>query len=517
MRPSDLRQVHVLTLVFELLMTFVRQWKLVAFAIFLRFSGGGSGDLMDNLLSIGIGCLAVISAAFAYFTVRFGFEGNSLLYKIQTPFKKEEKLIPLDRIQEVEFKRNLLHKALGLVEIEINTGSAKAESEVSLNALRMEDAVALRKEIFERRGKEAPKSIAEASPDQIIFQASWKHLILAGLGSNAALLIVASAFGLMQELDRGNRSGTMQKVFEALRFLDPTKNVYGFIAALIGLFLVGWIFGIGKSVVSLYGFTLVRDGDRLVRRSGLFNETQKSSPINRIQGIEIEEKLIHRMLNLAQIKVGFTMGTKRGEEAAEHLCPIIERDLAPTITDLVYPDLKLPTEFGLTRPAKTLFWRFAYSGIIFYGIVLIGLRFTPQFQQIGTIIVGLLFLRMVIDDILRARQFGWLIDDDFLILQQGGFRLTMTVIPLKGAQKVQVNQSFFQRRMGLCDVSVGTAAVGVGSNGTLMNVPVQDANQIMQHLMDRSLEIVEEISDPEPILPDLIPPIVTPPPMATNS
>lgn len=516
MRPSDLRQVHPLTLVFELIMSFVRQWKLVAFAIFLRFSGGGSGDFMDNLLSLLIGCLAIVSAAFAYFTVRFGFEENSFLYKIQTPWKKEEKLIPLDRIQEVEFKRNLLHKALGLVEIEINTGSAKAESEVALSSLRMEDAVALRREIFARRGKEAPKSISEVKPDQIIFQASWKHLILAGLGSNAALLIVASAFGLMQELDRGNRSGTMQKVLESLRFLDPTKNIFGFVLAVIGLFLVGWIFGIGRSVVSLYGFTLVRDGDRLVRRSGLFNETQKSSPINRIQGIEIEEKLIHRMLNLAQIKVGFTMGTKRGEDAAEHLCPIIERDLAPTITDLVYPELKLPTEFGLTRPAKTLFWRYAYSGIIFYGLILFALRFLPQFQQIGTIIVGILFLRMLIDDALKARQFGWLIDDDFLILQQGGFRLTMTVVPLKGAQKVVLHQSFFQEKMGLCDISLGTASVGVGSNGTIMNVRISDATKIMQHLMDRSLELPDFLLDEEVIPPLDLPPILMPPPMATD-
>jgi len=120
-RRRVLYQVHPLTIIYEVLL-WVRQMA-VPIGIFLYMGIQGQGG-ESNFLEIGLGFFAglrIVFAAINYAISRWGFEEDIFLWKTGV-LRKQERNIPIDRIQNVEIVRNLAHRMLGLADLKIDTG-----------------------------------------------------------------------------------------------------------------------------------------------------------------------------------------------------------------------------------------------------------------------------------------------------------------------------------------------------------------------------------------------------------
>ena len=66
---------------------------------------------------------------------------------------------------------------------------------------------------------------------------------------------------------------------------------------------LAWLLSFAGAVVTFAGFEVVRDGDRLRIRSGLFSRRAATLPLSRVQGVRIVEGLLREPFGLATLRV----------------------------------------------------------------------------------------------------------------------------------------------------------------------------------------------------------------------
>src|SRR5262245_13383165 len=129
---DGLRRLHPASMLIELLRRLGSLAYIFAVAIILRFFGGSSNrtERLDYIIA-GLAVFTALGAVLRYLTLRFGVQDRHLVVRSGI-FVKQHRTIPLDRIQNVALKRTLLHRMLGLVDVDVETaGGATPEARLS--------------------------------------------------------------------------------------------------------------------------------------------------------------------------------------------------------------------------------------------------------------------------------------------------------------------------------------------------------------------------------------------------
>ncbi len=106
-------------------------------------------------------------------------------------------------------------------------------------------------------------------------------------------------------------------------------------AAVIAL---AWLLSIAGAVVTFAGFEVVRDGDRLRTRSGLFARRAATLPLSRVQGVRVVEGLLREPFGLATLRVE-TAGYAGQGAVTQTLFPLVRRRDAAAVIDRLVPAL----------------------------------------------------------------------------------------------------------------------------------------------------------------------------------
>jgi putative membrane protein len=110
---------------------------------------------------------------------------------------RQRRVIPFDRIQDIDIEQRLLARMLGLAKVRIETGGA-AKDEGNLDAVSLAEAHRLRELLHRRQGSEAAPGGEPEAPDQqgepVLFRMDGRRLLLAGL-FNFSLFYLAAIFG----------------------------------------------------------------------------------------------------------------------------------------------------------------------------------------------------------------------------------------------------------------------------------------------------------------------------------
>ena len=116
------------------------------------------------------------------------------------------------------------------------------------------------------------------------------------------------------------------------------SNNWFFIVGSIGIALISFFFGI----LRYYHFLYHTKDKNLIISSGLFTKTTKNIPFDRIQSIRLEQKFIHRVLNLYSVMID-TAGTSKEEIEI----PALEHKTANQIKDLI-------SQYNLSQSKRTI-------------------------------------------------------------------------------------------------------------------------------------------------------------------
>ncbi|MFM9873716.1 MAG: PH domain-containing protein [Fimbriimonadaceae bacterium] len=476
-------RLHPLTMAVEL-EKMVRQLAIAfAYLIYILITKESSDQVGYELFAAGLGVLVIVPAILRYYSYGYSVTDGKLLVKSGI-FRKSLRTIPLDRIQNINLKRQWLHRLLGLVELEIET-AAGAQAEATINALNEEQAHILKSQLLGQKATVYSR-IDRGDEELMLYKPSNWELFLVGASENRAGAMIAALLGLsfFQPMFTNFMEKRSDEVVKQATHLPP--NVGLMIGLGIFVFLLfGWVISIVSTFIKYYGFKLTEKDGKLKRSYGLINHFENMLPVKRVQTVHIDQNFIQRWLKICKMYVATAGGmamASGGEHQKQHqhshapplLSPVLRDDMRGRLLqaslpkyDLMHPEYHEVSSGTIWRHVRSGFMGSFFSGglLAFGGQMLIWfspeqakklslmqLRFGPVGVFLGLLalagLTGWLYLRF-------AR---WSETNSVIATRLGWFKTRWNFLPMAKIQLTEVTQSPAQRWFGLGTVRFHSAA-----------------------------------------------------------
>lgn len=505
-------RIHPLTIVIELGRT-IRQFALlIVLVVFNTIVGARTGDgLTEEFFFTAAGALVAIPALLRYFNYGYAIVDGNLLVK-QGLLVKQDRTIPLSRIQNINLRRSVMHQILGLVDLEIETGVG-ATAEARISALLVADGERLKQRILGLSQQMAPAPTgmaalaagAAAAPKvdrwQMVYQPTSSELFLAGASENKALRLIAVvfSFGAIAPLIESSFANIVRSnpaLQGQERFVTGAAGAIG-----IGLFVlfIGWMISIVSTYVKFYNFQLTEEGGRLRRTYGLFNQVENVLPVRRIQKVTVSRNKIQEFLKISTVTVvtagGFGADGGGGQEArvvtTPVLAPVVRLEAIPSILRRCLTGL----ESGPGRQqsvARTIGWRMVVTWGLFW--VIAGAATIPWLQWRGVAAgFGLAFLSWLYG-YTYARSTRWSVNEKMFFMTTGWWRNSRNYVPTDKVQYVEITQGPVQRWFKTVTSTARTATM-VGAETAVVDVTKDVGGRLASDLHHQSLTSRDALLD----------------------
>jgi putative membrane protein len=434
-------------------------WKLVrnlgAVNIGIAFVFVFSGRVSGGLWLIGVIAAAVIAAFAAASWWRFTFQvaGDELVVT-KGILSVERLTIPFERVQSVGIDQKLLHRAVGLVSVSVDTAGSDA-AEFVIDAVHREIADALQRVAAEQRSTPSTDAI-DTSVDRPQAATVLLRRTPADLARSGATKIPwAGLVALAPLIALGNELGDLFGVD-----VDPddiadngyfsTMSPAATIAIAVGLPVVVTVVGVGLQVVrellTSWNLTLVLSNTGLRRTAGLLNTTSTASTLRRVQSVTTDDTPPQRWLGMTEVGLR-TVG------AGDLVLPATTEDEHEALRRLTLGATS-PPPLDRSISRWFVFLRTRNAAVLAAPIVALGWFMGLRWWALlgfATVALAWLSARR------RWRLRRWGINDDRIAESYTMYARHTAEIRLVKAQSVSVSQSFFERRKGLATVRMSTA------------------------------------------------------------
>ena len=500
--PSDgMQRLHWSSLVFDLL----SYSKSFVIPLVLALLGAAKGDATLLIIS-GLGIIpAILVSVFRYFTYRFCIRDNHLIVRQGLIFKSV-RTVPVERIQNVDFVQNILHRMVQVAEVRVETASG-TKPEATLRVLSVRDMEALRTAIFAQKAQQIrvaresvtdaegitglPNDVGERSSDlagpvqdttanagETILRIPIGWLVKAGIASNRGLIMVGLVLGAYFQFTSDNPRDHFRWIQQFLPESASTSLIIiaatvGVLVALVALRLLG----IGWFLLRFFGYRLTRHGDDLRISCGMFTRVSATIPRRRIQFISVHQRLIMRWFGLASVRIETAGGGGSSEDASESVSkrwfvPVIPHEQVPSLLASLRPGLVWQPESldfqPLHRRATQRLCRLAVISSILVGVV--GLFFSLYFGWVIGLVVLPLFWNLAIR---KGKAMRYARTENGVVYKSGVLTKKVSMTFFEKIQTLSYSQSPFDRRWGMARLGIDTAAAGPAEH--LISIPYLDS------------------------------------------
>lgn len=485
-QPFALHRLHPATILIDFLRRLGQLVYFIAVVLILRLTGrGGGGDWHDWALTA-IAVFGSVSAVLRYVSLRYALEGDRLVLRSGL-ITRQKRTIPADRIQNIELKRGVLHRLLGVVDVSVETAGG-SEPEAKLSALSVREAERLKSELLRRRdGAAAPAAVAaETAP---LWRSTLGELILLGATENRAGLIIGSIAGLWYtfgDAARELRAPLERWVFQ--RIGGDALSAAALAAVLVlGLMVAGWLVSIVLTTVEYYRFELLSADGRLRRRFGLLMQRDTMLPLERIQVVRLESPLPRRLLGYSTIHAE-TAGSvvERAAGGTSPLSPLIRTAQAAELVGRVLAGFDLRT-VEWRRVSRATIRR----GMVRYSIVgalaVLALMLAVRWELLALLPPALALAWVAAHA--RYRAIGFAEAGDYVCAREGVWTRRTWIVPRGKIQSLDCSSTPFQRRLNLASVRIATAGgQGASANPTIVDLPADEARPLQDRLSHAAAE-----------------------------
>jgi putative membrane protein len=462
----------------------VRRGASVVFTLLFFVVGGSSmvGGVVGAVAGValvGLAVLAIVGYEVAYWR-RYEYALTADTLDIRSGvFGRREREIPLGRIQNVDIRRNVVQRALGIAALDLETAGG-GETEAAIRYVDFEEAKRLQREIARlKRGGDADEPEPEAEE---LFALSPGELALVG-----ALSFDLRLPGLLIFLLSGSATAVPSVPGVDAGTATPVLVVLGLLG-LLAVVLVSWIVGAAVAVLNYYGFRLVRVDDELQYERGLLRRYDGSIPLSKVQTLTVEDNPLKRQFGYATLQIetaGYAAGGGDGRSSSQAAVPLarVDRvfDLAREIEPVGEPDL--------ARPPRRVRRRYAVRYLLVVG-ALVGLvaaaglvlgRPTPWWAPL------VLLPAVPVAAHLKWAHRGYWLGPDHLVTRNGVFRRATRIVPYYRVQNVIDSRTLLQRRWGLGTVTADTAGSLslVGADAAAVDIDAATATDLREALVER--------------------------------
>ncbi|WP_435129268.1 PH domain-containing protein [Halobaculum sp. D14] len=499
-----------------------------SFGFFVGAMLSGVADFPISLVFV-LGPLGVLAGAGWAVARWFRFEyrlGETHLVVNSGVVSRQEREIPLRRIQNVDVSRSVVQRVLGLATVKFETAGG-GSTEATLNAVGADDAEWLREQVGirasrDRDGRRSDRGAAaerdseplgggaagggagaesEGRRRETLYELSTRELLVLSAvsfrpGALAAPFLGAGVFddvfvGLLQSLLRAVGLPVEPGTAE-IPTLSPV--VLG-VTVVTGVALVAattWVASAALTMIRYYDFRLERVGDELRYERGLLGRYSGTVPLDKLQTVTVAENVAMRRLGYASLTVetaGYAPGAESGGAGgAETTVPLAARDRVYELARDVHPFGEPSFERPPTRAWRRYTGRYVLLTLAVTAAVVVADAVLPV-VALGTAafapLVGLALAPVAAR--LKHRHRGHDELPEGFVTRSGFWRRATRVVPYYRLQTVFVTRTVFQRRFEIASVTGDTASTAslLGGDATAHDVDADAADALRESLLDR--------------------------------
>lgn len=434
-------------------------------------------------LSIGVPVLFFLGLWYSYlyyqrFLFHIDFDKAEFVLN-KGVFSSETVRIPFERMQQVDLKRSILQRLVGVYSVAIETAGSKGKA-ISILALSFERAHELTNILMEgkeskQRLKEEAEQIDEGSdlsgmvsdasrnnPDVVwSYRASVGTLLKVGVTKSywrGFFVILGFFLTLYNQLEDIFRSfaDRLAEQSESL-FYDLQNDFYLSLTLLGFLLLISVMVTLGEIFIKYFGLRLERHGEKMEVEMGLKTNTKVVIQPRRLQQMVIITNPIQKWMNLYEAQLSLASSEEETEKSKIKM-PALTKEVLSQAMVYLYPQTEQSSEMApqeqIYRPAKRWIRRGIYLGLLLllmaWGFFFI--NYEPSFlwpMLIFSLIWGCL---VVWRQLLLYQKMKIQLDDRFLKIYRGFWTQKLEIIELYKMQGFTAKQPFYYRFAGLYNV-----------------------------------------------------------------
>ena len=379
--------------------------------------------------------------------------------------------VPFEKIQQVNFRRNLLQRVIGVYSVVIETAGSQ-EKEIEIIALFQDKANELADRLMELKHAEAgEESITadsvEPSSRESIKNPEWEHhvslgtLFKLGLTSNylrGVGLIIAFYFTLREQF----------MLEEVLPAEIPRQQMIekGSFIFIIGLLLFGMFITVAETVIKYYGLNLKKFRDSLQVEMGLRNNTKVNIRAARVQMVEVNTNPLQKLLKLFTLKISLASSENDLEKSRITIPGFPPEVISEAKTFFFKKEI---IEKIRIIPHKIILWRKFSRGLI---PAVIGGAFGLVFQSyISPVLLGglvsIYLVLLAVYNYFYYKRLKLTLDKDILIKYSGLWVRKEQYLEMYRLQAISVRQPLWYKRRGIVNLTFHSAGGDISFNGVL--------------------------------------------------
>lgn len=364
---------------------------------------------------------------------------------------KNDRDIPLKRIQNIDINRNILQRVLGIAKTDIETAGG-GRTEASLKFVEYEKAQKLQEDVRKLKNRRKSDTSQPGKKDRDDFVLSDKDLTVLSLVSAADIRLFAGAAVIVSFL-----AGSISPQIE--EFLPQAASIA--LILLLGVIMVlgAWISSAVSKFAQYYDFRLKFRENALEYQRGLFNRASGTIPEEKIQDIIIEENAVQRYFGYASLQVetaGYSVQQGETDTGSETVIPLAKRaeieKFAKEIGGYTKPEFE---KIGADA-RKRYFRRYLFTGIL-VGVITLALAVPLDLSWPIYIPAVLVILVSKKAAYLKWASIGYFVDEKRVFTRKGFWNRKTYVIPYFRIQNFMQTQTVFQRRWGQSTLLMDTA------------------------------------------------------------
>lgn len=420
--------------------------------------------VFTGLLFTLIGTL--VYSIFAYRNFMFHIDERNKEFVLQKGvISTDTTNIPFDKIQQVQFKRNLLQRLIGIYSVVIETAGSQ-EKEIEIKALLEDKANALADRLMDLKhsssaeGEKAPVEDQEKEPLQ-----EWQYkvplstLFKLGLTSNylrGVALIITFYLTLREQV-------FLRQFFPSelsgQEIMEQASLIF-----LLALLFVGMFITVAETLIKYFDLNLKQFRDSLQVEMGLRNNTKVSIRSGRVQMMEIHTNPIQKKLGLYGIKLSLASSEDDLEKNRVNI-PGLPPDVITKVKSFFFKE-SLESALEI-RPHKIVLWRKISRGLF---PAILALLLGWGFQELIPLrtVGGLVSLYLVLLSIYTFFYYRTLklsFSDHTLEKCAGIWMKKKQYLELYRLQSVSVRQPLWYKRRGIVNLTFHSAGGDISFDG----------------------------------------------------
>ena len=450
----------ILIIYLKLLYNLLKNFWILLFLFIQKFSKLNESTFFYIYLGLGFLFLFFLIRAFLiYENFQFKVQDNHFILK-QGILNKTNTSISFDRIQNINFKQNIIQQIINVHEVNIETAGSN-KTEISIKALSFQKAKALKSELSSYNSNILKEENIKEKP---FLKISLLELLKVSLTENhlqSLLIFLALLLGLYQQLEQ--LFSGIGKDYLLNEYIEKSgssfhKSVFVFIVLFILLVFIAILSSFVRVFLFHFNLTVFIKDQNFEIYQGLLTKKSIILKKDKIQSITVSTNPIKKILGISFITFKQAVSGEIGKKNKDKLIRIVgcKRTQVNKIKELLFNFSEVD---HLEKKQVHVYLKKRMYFLSFILLLILNgalyLTFLDGLVFLGNVLLVPLFILFV--NLIFNKRF-YKISDDVLLVGSGSFDTHLTYLPFFKVQNIKMMQTFFQERNKVVDLVFQTAS-----------------------------------------------------------